>query len=32
MPDGDALAGARLIVATDLDGDPREARIRQATD
>lgn len=30
MPDGDALAGARLIVATDLDGDPREARIRQA--
>ena len=30
MPDGDALAGQRLIVATDLDGDPREARIRQA--
>ncbi|AXI48970.1 ATP-dependent helicase HrpB [Sulfitobacter sp. SK012] len=30
MPDGDALAGMRLIVATDLDGDPREARIRQA--
>lgn len=27
---GDALAGARLIVATDLDGNPREARIRQA--
>jgi ATP-dependent helicase HrpB len=26
----DPLAGARLIVATDLDGDPREARIRQA--
>ena len=26
----DALAGARLIVATDLDGNPREARIRQA--
>lgn len=26
----DALAGQRLIVATDLDGDPREARIRQA--
>ncbi|MDD9717723.1 ATP-dependent helicase HrpB [Dinoroseobacter sp. PD6] len=24
------LAGMRLIVATDLDGDPREARIRQA--
>jgi len=30
MPEGDPLAGARLIVATDLDGDPREARIRQA--
>ncbi len=30
MPDGDPMAGARLIVATDLDGDPREARIRQA--
>ncbi|MFP7671723.1 ATP-dependent helicase HrpB [Marivita sp. S0852] len=30
MDDGDALAGARLIVATDLDGNPREARIRQA--
>jgi ATP-dependent helicase HrpB len=30
MPDGDALAGQRLIVATDLDGNPREARIRQA--
>nr|WP_210730503.1 ATP-dependent helicase HrpB [Roseibacterium persicicum] len=30
MPEGDALAGQRLIVATDLDGDPREARIRQA--
>ncbi|MEM6888321.1 MAG: ATP-dependent helicase HrpB [Pseudomonadota bacterium] len=26
----DPLAGARLIVATDLDGDPVEARIRQA--
>ncbi|MGB3147995.1 MAG: ATP-dependent helicase HrpB, partial [Paracoccaceae bacterium] len=26
----DPLARARLIVATDLDGDPREARIRQA--
>jgi len=26
----DPLAGTRLIVATDLDGDPREARIRQA--
>ncbi len=30
MPEGDALAGQRLIVATDLDGDTREARIRQA--
>jgi ATP-dependent helicase HrpB len=30
MAAGDALSGARLIVATDLDGDPREARIRQA--
>jgi ATP-dependent helicase HrpB len=30
MPDGDALSAARLIVATDLDGDRREARIRQA--
>lgn len=30
LPEGDPLAGARLIVATDLDGDPREARIRQA--
>ncbi len=30
LPEGDALAGERLIVATDLDGDPREARIRQA--
>ena len=30
MPDGDPLAGQRLLVATDLDGDPREARIRQA--
>ena len=30
LPDGDPLAGQRLIVATDLDGDPREARIRQA--
>lgn len=29
-PDGDAIAQARLIVATDLDGDPRDARIRQA--
>ncbi|KNX42696.1 ATP-dependent RNA helicase HrpB [Roseovarius tolerans] len=30
MPEDDPMAGARLIVATDLDGDPREARIRQA--
>jgi ATP-dependent helicase HrpB len=30
MPEGDPLAGARLLVASDLDGDPREARIRQA--
>jgi ATP-dependent helicase HrpB len=30
LDDGDALAGARLIVATDLDGNPREARVRQA--
>ena len=30
LPDGDPLAQARLIIATDLDGDPREARIRQA--
>ncbi len=30
MPAGDGLAGLRLLVATDLDGDPREARIRQA--
>lgn len=30
MADHDAMAGERLIVATDLDGDPREAKIRQA--
>ncbi len=30
MPEGDGLAGQRLIVATDLDGDPREAKVRQA--
>jgi ATP-dependent helicase HrpB len=30
LPEDDPLAGARLIVATDLDGDRREARIRQA--
>jgi ATP-dependent helicase HrpB len=30
MQAGTALAGARLIVATDLDGDAREAMVRQA--
>jgi ATP-dependent helicase HrpB len=30
MAPGTPLAGARLIVATDLDGDPREATVRQA--
>jgi len=30
MDAGDPLAGQRLIVATDLDGDTREAKIRQA--
>lgn len=30
LPEGDALAGDALIVATDLDGDTREARIRMA--
>lgn len=30
LPDADPMAQARLIIATDLDGDPREARIRQA--
>ncbi len=30
MAAGDPLAGARLIVATNLDGDTTEARIRQA--
>ncbi|TDK42200.1 ATP-dependent helicase HrpB [Antarcticimicrobium luteum] len=30
MAPGDGLAGAPFIVATDLDGDPREARIRMA--
>ncbi len=30
MDPGTPLAGEPLIVATDLDGDPREARIRQA--
>ncbi len=30
MRDGDALSGAPFVVATDLDGDPREAQIRVA--
>ncbi|TCS67529.1 ATP-dependent helicase HrpB [Primorskyibacter sedentarius] len=30
MGDADPLAGQRLIVVTDTDGNPREARIRQA--
>ncbi len=30
MDPADPFAGARLIVATDTDGDPREARIRRA--
>ncbi|MFT4014185.1 MAG: ATP-dependent helicase HrpB [Paracoccus sp. (in: a-proteobacteria)] len=30
LPEGDPLSGQRLIVATDLDGDTREARIRMA--
>lgn len=30
MSDDDAMAGVRLIVVTDLDGNPREAHIRQA--
>ena len=30
LPQGDPLITTRLIVATDLDGNPREARIRQA--
>ncbi|SLN24569.1 ATP-dependent RNA helicase HrpB [Roseovarius albus] len=30
IPDGDPLCGARLIVVTELDGNVREARIRQA--
>lgn len=30
MAAGLSLSGARLIVATDLDGDPREAQVRQA--
>ncbi len=30
MAEGQPLSGARLIVATDLDGDAREAEVRQA--
>ncbi|MTH33462.1 ATP-dependent helicase HrpB [Paracoccus limosus] len=30
LPEGDALSGDALIVASDLDGDTREARIRMA--
>lgn len=30
LPDGDPMGRTRLIVATDLDGDRREARVRQA--
>ena len=30
MDEADSLAGERLIVVTDTDGNPREARIRQA--
>ncbi|WP_282181630.1 ATP-dependent helicase HrpB [Aliiroseovarius marinus] len=30
MDEGDTLAGARLLVITDTDGNPREARVRQA--
>ena len=32
MDPADPMAAARLIVATDLDGNPREARIRQAVE
>ena len=31
LDEHDPLASQRLIVATDLDGNPREARVRQAT-
>ncbi|GGD45151.1 ATP-dependent helicase HrpB [Sinisalibacter lacisalsi] len=31
LDDADPLAGQRLIVVTDTDGDPREARVRMAT-
>jgi len=30
LPEGDPMAGERLLVATDLDGDLREAKVRQA--
>ncbi|SEJ47464.1 ATP-dependent helicase HrpB [Pseudooceanicola nitratireducens] len=30
LPEGDTLAAAPFLVATDLDGNPREAKIRQA--
>jgi ATP-dependent helicase HrpB len=30
LPDGDPMSTARLIVASDLDGDRREARVRHA--
>lgn len=32
MEDAEALGGQRMIVATDLDGDTREAKIRQAVE
>lgn len=32
MREDDPMAGARLLVATDLDGDAREARVRQAVE
>ncbi|WP_339693166.1 ATP-dependent helicase HrpB [Celeribacter baekdonensis] len=32
MDDGDQMAGLRLIVVTDTDGAPREAKIRQAVE
>lgn len=31
LDEGDPLAGQRLIVVTDTDGNPREARVRMAT-
>ncbi|WP_204113735.1 ATP-dependent helicase HrpB [Shimia biformata] len=30
LDDGDPLAGARFVVVTDTDGNPREAKVRQA--